>query len=303
MAFNLSCFIAVLFFTIHDSTIHISTVSMFHWQVLSTRICFNYNFCTWEGEAHFVIQHCWYAQSERSLWCDHAPLPFLLSYSCISYANTKKYYFLCIHSHSCHCTVYSVQHMNCQNIKLLKYGCIVIKMVETFVIEILKVERCVAARPDSQAKALLKIALNKHRYSMKLRISCPLIFDSIQTLAFRVSCRISQLIFKPLWTIVRIDWWKTKGLKSCDTVPLQGQCHEIFDPFYSRSLVQGIKPLRTWLDQYLYLRHSVEMFNSAVSLRSVLLAMILHSWECSVGLPILRNETRCEIKWILEWLK
>jgi hypothetical protein len=50
---------------------------------------------------------CSHSTLDRCSAC--VPLPFLWSNLSISYDNKKKmlYYFLCIHSHLCHCTMYS----------------------------------------------------------------------------------------------------------------------------------------------------------------------------------------------------
>jgi hypothetical protein len=88
-------------------TIHISMVSMFQQHLLSTHICFNNNFCTWEEEAGFAIL-CWlYVQREIASLCLRASAFPSLSYYLTQVYHMltwNNYYFLFIHSHSCHCT-------------------------------------------------------------------------------------------------------------------------------------------------------------------------------------------------------
>jgi hypothetical protein len=63
---------------------------LFQWLVLSTGICFNYNFCIWEGEACLAVLCCLYAWPTQSLHSASAPLLFLLSIFSMSYANMEK---------------------------------------------------------------------------------------------------------------------------------------------------------------------------------------------------------------------
>jgi hypothetical protein len=102
------------------------------WKIVSKCIvvCFNYNFCTCEGEARFAI--LLYIVCLQLLCSACVPLPCLLPDLSTLYANSKNTLF-CVYIHT---QLYSVtmKHTNRWKKKSVKYGCIVIKMVETFVI-------------------------------------------------------------------------------------------------------------------------------------------------------------------------